>query len=71
MLTAKDELLALKTYARIRAAGGDAEASIAEWCRLKGWQESTFHRRRVRACEKLAVAKNAADRAQGRCAPEA
>ncbi|ACL59131.1 conserved hypothetical protein [Methylobacterium nodulans ORS 2060] len=64
VLTDKDELLALKTYARIRAAGGDAEASIAEWCREKGWNERTFHRRRVRACERLAAAKNAASLAE-------
>ncbi|ACL63181.1 hypothetical protein [Methylobacterium nodulans] len=65
VLTDKDEFLALTTYARIRAAGGDAEASIAEWCREKGWQERTFHRRRVRACERLAAAKNAASLAEG------
>lgn len=57
------ELLAVMTWARIKAAGGNADASIAEWCRLKGegWTERTFHRRRLRACQRIADAKNLAD----------
>lgn len=57
------ELLAVTTWARIKAADGNADASIAEWCRLKGegWTERTFHRRRLRACQRIAAAKNAAD----------
>ena len=57
------ELKAVITWARIRADGGDIEASIAEWCREagQGWSERTFHRRRKRACERIAAAKNRAD----------
>lgn len=52
-----DELRAVVTWARITAQGGGG-SSIAEWCRLAGWDERTFHRRRRRACEKIAAAKN-------------
>ncbi|MGY2052395.1 hypothetical protein [Methylobacterium sp. JK268] len=62
VLSDRDELLALLTYARIRAAGGDAETSIAEWCREKDWQRRTFDRRWKRACERIAKAKDEADR---------
>lgn len=58
-----DDLLAVVTWARIMAAGGCADASIAEWCREKGrgWSPATFHRRRKRACDRITQAKNAAD----------
>ncbi|MGU3540018.1 hypothetical protein [Methylobacterium sp. A54F] len=54
------ELLAVTTWARMMAAG-DFDASIAQWCRDKGRPERTFHRRRVRACEVIAIAKNRTD----------
>lgn len=57
------ELLAVMTWARIKAAGGNVEASIAEWCREKGpgWSRATFDRRRIKACDRIAAAKNEAD----------
>lgn len=62
--TGSTELLAVTAWARIKAGLGDPDASIAEWCRLKGWEERTFHRRRIRACQKIAEAKNRADQLQ-------
>ena len=63
-----DELTAVTTWSRIRAEGGDIEASIAEWCTAWGWSERTFHRRRKRGCERIAAAKTHADRENARCA---
>gem|GEM_PF-2649940 len=57
-----DELTAVITWSRIRADGGDIEASIAEWCLTCGWSERTFHRRRKRGCERIAAAKTRVDR---------
>lgn len=62
-----DELRAVTIWSRIRADGGDIEASIAEWCREMGWDERTFHRRRKRGCERIAAAKTRADRENAKC----
>ncbi len=55
------ELRAVTTWARIMAADGNAEASIAEWCVLFGWKERTFYRRLGRGLDRLVTAKNEAD----------
>ncbi|GJE29751.1 hypothetical protein [Methylobacterium organophilum] len=52
------ELLAVMTWARIVSANGHADSSIAEWCKLYGWKERTFHRRRRRGIAKITAAKN-------------
>ncbi|WP_298967711.1 hypothetical protein [uncultured Methylobacterium sp.] len=55
-----EELLAVVTWARLRSGQGeDLDDSIRAWCREKGWLERTFHRRKDRACERIAAAKNA------------
>ncbi len=65
-----DEHRALITWARIKAGGGDWDASVAQWCRDMGWTRRTFDRRRVRACERIAAAKGEADlRKRGETAP--
>lgn len=56
-----EELLTVTTWARIMAGGGDPDTSIAAWCREKGWQERTFHRRRRRACARITAEKNRVD----------
>lgn len=56
------ELLAIVTWARIRARAGDPDSSIASWCREMGWQERTFYRRKDRALSRVAEAKNKTDR---------
>lgn len=56
------ELLAIVTWARIKARAGDPDSSIAFWCREMGWRERTFYRRKDRALARVAQAKNAADR---------
>ena len=55
------ELLAVTTWARIMAAGGHAESSIAEWCREMGWNERTFYHRFNRAVDRIVEAKNRID----------
>ena len=55
------ELIAVVNWARIMAAGGNADASIAEWCVLWGWKERTFYRRLGRGMERIVAAKNRAD----------
>ena len=55
------ELIAVVNWARIMAADGNAEASIAEWCVLWGWKERTFYRRLGRGMERIVAAKNRAD----------
>lgn len=53
---------ALLLWARRTANTGEDLASLNECCAAMGWNASTFRRRRARACEKIAVAKNNADR---------
>lgn len=62
------ECLAVLTWARSLAARDTAKGdwSIAEFCREKGWPRRTFDRRRLRACQKIALAKNIADGLQQR-----
>lgn len=55
------ELRAVTTWARIMAADGHAEASIAEWCALFGWKERTFYHRLRRGLDRIVKAKNHAD----------
>lgn len=57
------EHVAVMTWARIMAAGGHAESSIAEWCREKGgkWTERTFYRRLDRGIARIVEAKNRVD----------
>lgn len=55
------ELRAVTTWARIMAADGNAEASIAEWCALWGWKERTFYHRLKRGLDRIVKAKNQAD----------
>lgn len=57
-----EDLLAIVTWARIKAGDGDPDASIADWCREKGWFERTFYRRKDRAVARIVEAKNRADR---------
>jgi hypothetical protein len=60
------ELLAIVTWARIKARAGDPDSSIASWCREMGWRERTFYRRKDRALARVAQAKNVTDLAMGR-----
>jgi hypothetical protein len=53
---------ALLLWARRTANTGEDLASLNECCVAMGWNASTFRRRRARACEKIARAKNNADR---------
>lgn len=62
------ELRAVTTWARIMAAGGNADASIREWCGLWGWKERSFYRRLKRGIDRIVEAKNHAD---GRVRPAA
>ena len=57
------ECRAVLTWARSVAAreASKGDWSIAEFCREFGWERRTFDRRRLRACQKLALAKNIAD----------
>lgn len=57
------ECLAVLTWARSTAAreASKGDWSIAEFCREYGWERRTFDRRRQRACQKIALAKNIAD----------
>lgn len=41
-------------WARSIATGGDVGGSLREWCRAHGMNRSTFDRRRVRACVRIA-----------------
>ncbi|KAB7782146.1 hypothetical protein [Methylorubrum populi] len=47
-------------WARAMATNGEVGGSIAEFCRRTRWSRATFDRRRIKACEKIAVAKNTA-----------
>lgn len=56
-----DELIAVVTWARIMAAGGHAETSIAEWCTETGWKERSFYNRLNRGVARIVEAKNRVD----------
>ncbi|MEN3208627.1 hypothetical protein PUR23_01095 [Methylorubrum populi] len=45
-------------WARAMATHGEIGGSIAEFCRRTRWSRATFDRRRIKACEKIAAAKN-------------
>ena len=45
-------------WARSMATQGEVGGSIAEFCRRTRWSRATFDRRRIKACEKIAAAKN-------------
>ena len=47
-------------WARAMATHGELGGSIAEFCRRTRWSRATFDRCRIKACEKIAVAKNTA-----------
>lgn len=47
-------------WARATATQGEVGGSIAEFCRRTRWSRATFDRRRIKACERIAAAKNAA-----------
>ncbi|OHV16381.1 hypothetical protein BK022_12625 [Methylorubrum extorquens] len=53
---------AVLVWARAMATKGQVGGSIAQFCREMDWERSTFDRRRIRACERIAVAKNEFDR---------
>lgn len=50
---------AVLVWARAMATHGEVGGSIAEFCRRTKWSRATFDRRRIKACEKIAAAKNA------------
>lgn len=56
-----DERKVVLIWARATAAREAGDWSIAEFCRERGWNRRTFDRRRIRACERIAAAKNAVD----------
>lgn len=45
-------------WARSMATHGEVGGSIAEFCRRTRWSRATFDRRRIKACERIAAAKN-------------
>lgn len=45
-------------WARAMATKGGVGGSIAEFCRRTRWSRATFDRRRIKACERIAAAKN-------------
>lgn len=49
---------AVLVWARAMATGGEVGGSIAEFCRRTRWSRATFDRRRIKACERIAAAKN-------------
>jgi hypothetical protein len=53
---------AVLVWARAMATKGQVGGSITQFCREMDWERSTFDRRRIRACERIAVAKNEVDR---------
>lgn len=54
-----DDRQAVLVWARAMATNGEVGGSIAEFCRRTRWSRATFDRRRIKACEKIAAAKNA------------
>lgn len=56
-----DDRKIILIWARSLAARETGDGSIAEFCRAKGMNRRTFDRRRIRACERVAAAKNAID----------
>lgn len=57
------ECRAVLIWARTVASPYPGDCSIQQFCNEVGWNRRTFDRARVRACDRIAVAKNAADRA--------
>lgn len=57
-----DNRKAVLVWARAMATGGEVGGSIAQFCVAQGWSRATFDRRRITACERIATAKNTADR---------
>jgi hypothetical protein len=57
-----DDRKAVLVWARTMATKGEVGGSIAEFCRETGWKRATFDRRRIKACERIAAAKNTAYR---------
>ncbi|CAO4135288.1 hypothetical protein [Methylorubrum extorquens] len=55
-----DDRKAVLVWARSMATHGEVGGSIAEFCRRTRWSRATFDRRRIKACERIAAAKNAA-----------
>ena len=56
-----EERLAVLLWARAIVTEGEVGGSIAQHCSAKGWSRATFDRRRKRACERIAQAKNTLD----------
>lgn len=54
-----DDRQAVLVWARCMATNGEVGGSIAEFCRRTRWSRATFDRRRIKACERIAAAKNA------------
>lgn len=53
-----DDRQAVLVWARAMATNGEVGGSIAEFCRRTRWSRATFDRRRIKACERIAAAKN-------------
>lgn len=51
----------LLLWARAIATEGEIGGSIAQFCAARGMYRSTFDRKRIRACEKIAAEKNRRD----------
>ncbi|APX84757.1 hypothetical protein BV511_08555 [Methylorubrum extorquens] len=47
-------------WAEALATHGEISGSIAEFCRRIRWSRATFDRHRIKACERIATAKNMA-----------
>ena len=54
-----DDRQAVLVWARAMATKGEVGGSVAEFCRRTRWSRAKFDRRRIKACEKIAAAKNA------------
>lgn len=53
-----EERKILLIWARAIVTEGDVGGSIAQFCEARGMYRSTFDRRRIRACQKIAAEKN-------------
>lgn len=56
-----EERKILLIWARAIVTEGEVGGSIAQFCEARGMYRSTFDRRRIRACEKIAAEKNRID----------
>lgn len=56
-----DERKILLLWARAIATEGEVGGSIAQFCEAHGMYRSTFDRKRMRACERIAAEKNRVD----------